>query len=100
MSASMRIYRAEACDLPAVLSLLTERAAWMREQGSRQWSGDLLAPERIAGIIARGGTFLAAREDATPLATITLSCEGDPDFWTAAELDEPAVYVSKMATSL
>jgi hypothetical protein len=97
---SMKIYRAEAGDLPAVLSLLTERAAWLRERGSRQWSGDLLAPERIAGIIERGGTYLAVREDATPLGTTTLSLEGDPDFWTASEEEQRALYVSKMATSL
>ena len=96
---SMRIYRAEAGDLPAVLGLLTERAAWMRERGSRQWEGSLLAPERIAGIIARKGTWLAAREDGTALATITLSRCGDPDFWTGAERAVPALYVSKMATS-
>lgn len=97
---SMRIYQAEAGDLPAVLSLLTERAAWMRERGSLQWSGDLLAPGRIAGIIANRGTYLAAREDGTSLATITLSRSGDPDFWSDAEKDEPALYISKMATSL
>jgi predicted GNAT superfamily acetyltransferase len=97
---SMRIYRAEAGDLPAVLGLLTERAAWMRERGSLQWSGDLLAPERIEGIIAKGGTYLVTRVDGTALGTITLSRAGDPDFWTDAERTEPAVYVSKMATSL
>jgi hypothetical protein len=97
---NMRIYRAEAADLPAVLSLLTERAQWMRERGSLQWSGDLLAPERIEGIIAKGGTYLAVRLDGTALATITLSRDGDPDFWTDAERTEPAMYISKMATSL
>jgi hypothetical protein len=97
---SMRIYRAEAGDLPAVLRLLTERAAWMREFGSRQWSGDLLAPERIAGIIAEGGTYLVMRADAEPLATITISERGDPDFWTNEERWCPSLYVSKMATSL
>jgi hypothetical protein len=97
---NMRIYRAEAGDLPAVLSLLTERAAWMRERGSLQWSGDLLAPERIEGIIAKGGTYLAADVSGRALATITLSRTGDPDFWTDAERTVPALYVSKMATSL
>jgi Acetyltransferase (GNAT) family len=97
---SMRIYQAGAGDLAAILGLLTERAAWMRERGSRQWSGDLLAPARIAGIIARGGTYLATREDATPLGTITISSEGDPDFWRPGEQEQPALYVSKMATSL
>jgi GNAT superfamily N-acetyltransferase len=97
---SMRIYKAEAGDLPAVLSLLIERAAWMRQRGSRQWAGDLLAPERIAGIAERGGTYLAVAEDATPLGTITISPDGDPDFWTETEKAQPAMYVSKMATSL
>ena len=97
---NMRMIKAEPGDLPSVLHLLTERAAWMRERGSRQWSGDLLAPERIAGIIAEGGTWLAMAEDATPLGTITLSEHGDPDFWTADERTWPAIYISKMATAL
>jgi hypothetical protein len=100
VNAAMKIRLADQADLPAVLSLLTERAAWLRERGSRQWSGDLLSAGRIAGIIANRGTYLAVAEDATPLGTITLSSNGDPDFWTGAEKAEPALYVSKMATSL
>ncbi len=85
---------------PDVLALLAERGDWLRQIGSRQWSGDLLAPARIAAIVAEGGTWLAVLEDGTPGGTITISPEGDPDFWTAAELAEPSWYISKMATSL
>lgn len=83
-----------------VQRLLNERAGWMRARGSRQWAGDLLAPERIKGIVERGGTYLCIREDGKLAGTITVSAEGDPDFWTPDELAEPTWYLSKMATSL
>ena len=33
------------------------------------------------------------------MGTVTLSAEADPDFWTAAESRQPALYVSKLAIS-
>lgn len=85
---SLMMHRATAADRFDVQRLLDERAAWLRAKGSRQWDGDLLAPERVARIVERGGTFLAVREDGRLAGTITLSPEGDPDFWTQAELLE------------
>jgi len=84
-----------------VQRLLRERASWLRERGSSQWDGDLVSHARVASIVAQGWTWLTMREDDNRIAgTITLSPQGDPGFWTREELAEPAMYVSKMATSL
>ena len=80
--------------------LLSERGEWLQARGSRQWAGEGLAPERIAGIAARGGSYIAVREDGMLAGTITVSGDGDLDFWIEAERAEPAWYLSKMATSL
>jgi GNAT superfamily N-acetyltransferase len=97
MSLTMR--RATAADRPDVLRLLNDRARWLRDRGLPQWGGGFPA-DRIGRLVARGGTFLAVRHDGTAVGTITLSPDGDPDFWTQSELLEPAWYVTKMATSL
>lgn len=92
--------RATTADLPDVLRLLNERVAWLKSRGLPQW-GRGFDDTRILPIIARGGTFLADSDgESQPVATITISADGDTDFWTAAELCEPAWYVTKMATSL
>jgi hypothetical protein len=96
MSLIMR--RAVAADRPAVLALLNERARWLQARDLPQWGGGFPA-DRIRDLVARGGTFLAVLDD-VPAGTITLSPDGDRDFWTEAELLEPAWYVTKMATSL
>jgi hypothetical protein len=97
MSLTMR--RATAADRSDVLRLLNERARWLQARGLPQWGGGFPA-DRIADLVARGGTFLAVRDDGQAAGTITVSPDGDRDFWTQAELLEPAWYVTKMATSL
>jgi GNAT superfamily N-acetyltransferase len=84
-------------DVPAVMALLNDAAAWLESQGSDQWHGGF-GPGRIGRIAARGGTYIAW-DDGVPAATITTCPAGDPVLWTPGELAEPATYVSKMATA-
>jgi len=92
----MVIGRASSADLAAVLEILDGAARWLHQQGIDQWPTGLpsLSPDRIAAQIQRGETYLIS-EDCAPIATIAVSAAGDPDYWTAAELAEPAVYISK-----
>ncbi len=94
----MVIGRASSADLAAVLEILDGAARWLHQQGIDQWPTGLpsLSPDRIAAQIQRGETYLIS-EDCAPIATIAVSAAGDPDYWTAAELAEPAVYISKTA---
>jgi ribosomal protein S18 acetylase RimI-like enzyme len=94
----MTIRRAVAGDLRTVLSIVHSVQGWLHRQGHDQWpdGSPSLGPVRIGAQIERG-EFWIASEDRDPVAVIALSRDGDPDFWTPAELAEPAIYVSKAA---
>jgi len=88
---------AVADDLAEVLALLNGVASWLTSQGINQWAAGF-AVERIASIIERGEMYLV-RQNGSAIATVTVSADGDADFWTAEELAEPARYVAKLATA-
>ena len=90
--------RATLSDLPDVLALLGARANWLRERGLDQWQ--LRDPARdTEASIGRGDAWVLAAEFRS-VATITMTTSADADFWTPADRDEPAIYVSKLATAL
>jgi len=93
----MTIKHATAADLMEVLALLNEAAAWLHSRGLDQWP-DGFSANRIGPMVARHEVWIA-RNDGRPVGTVTISGEADPDFWTAAESREPAVYLSKLAIS-
>lgn len=88
-------------DLPSVHSLIHAAAEDLHRRGYDQWPNHspTLTPERLGTQIARGETYLVTDGD-DPIATIAVADEGDPDFWTPDELDEPAVYISKAAVAV
>jgi 2-oxo-4-hydroxy-4-carboxy--5-ureidoimidazoline (OHCU) decarboxylase len=43
------------------------------------------------------GEVYIVREDPAVIATVAASRDGDTDFWTPAELAQPALYISKLA---
>jgi len=94
----MTIRRAVPGDLRTVTSVLHSVARWLHRQGYDQWpdGSPSLGPARVGGQIERG-EFWIVSEGRDPVAVIALSRIGDADFWTPAELAEPAVYVSKAA---
>lgn len=94
----MTIRRAVPGDLRTVLSILHSVQRWLREQGQDQWpDGSLsLGPARVGRQI-RYGEFWIASDGPDPVAVIALSRNADLDFWSPAEVTEPAMYVSKAA---
>jgi ribosomal protein S18 acetylase RimI-like enzyme len=94
----MTIRRAVPGDLRTVLAILHSVQRWMRRQGIDQWpdGSPSLGPVRIGAQIGRG-EFWIVSDGRDPIAVMALSRDGDPDFWSPAELAEPAVYVSKAA---
>jgi GNAT superfamily N-acetyltransferase len=86
-------------DLSDVMSLLNQRIEWLRENGSDQWNTGRSFENRMSNAIARRETWLL-RDEGIAIATLSLSKDGDPDFWTPEELRENAFYLGKMATSL
>lgn len=94
----MTIRRAVPGDLRTVLSILHSVQRWLHQQGYDQWpdGSPSLGPIRIGGQIDRG-EFWIVSEERDPVAVIALSRLGDTDFWSPAELAEPAIYISKAA---
>ena len=94
----MMIRQAEADDLHTVLCILHAAADALHERGIDQWpdGSPTLGPGKIGIQISRG-EFWIASDGAGPVAVIAISRDGDPDFWTPAELAEPAMYLSKAA---
>jgi GNAT superfamily N-acetyltransferase len=94
----MTIRRAVPGDLRTVLAILHSAADWLHSRGIEQWpdGSPSLGPIAIGGQIERG-EFWIVSEDRDPVAVIALSRDGDADFWSPAELEEAAVYVSKAA---
>lgn len=94
---TMRLARSD--DLDTVISLLDERIQWLRDRGSDQWSTGRTFQTRLRNSINRKETWLLLDRD-TAIGTVSISTDGDPDFWTPEELAEPAIYVGKMATRI
>ncbi len=85
-------------DLSDVMWLLDLRVAWLAERGLDQWStSGGWRPKMLRSIQA--GEVWIAHDKEFPVATVTLSRGGDADFWTAEELTDDAVYLSKLATN-
>jgi GNAT superfamily N-acetyltransferase len=99
MSKPYVMHRASTTDLPEVMALLDERTRWLRGRGSEQWNTGRNFETGIVDSISRRNTWLL-RDDGASIATLTLTSDGDPDFWTPEELREPALYLGKMASAV
>lgn len=89
--------RAGASDGPVVAGLWTEAARWLASRGIDQWQYPPHA-DRIAASIAAGDCWLAV-VDEHPVGTITVDDRADPEFWTAADEPDTALYAHRMAVA-
>ncbi|GAB3910952.1 GNAT family N-acetyltransferase [Kibdelosporangium lantanae] len=89
---------AKAEELDDVMVLINQRIQWLRERESEQWNTGRPFRTRMENYISHGATWLL-RDVSIPIATVTITTDGDPDFWTPQELRQDALYVEKMATS-
>jgi hypothetical protein len=92
------IRRAGPDDLLTIHSMLHAAARWLHGRGYDQWPdrSPSLTYARLDEQIRKSETYIVS-DGPDPVATIAVSSAGDPDFWTAEELAEPAVYCSKAA---
>jgi ribosomal protein S18 acetylase RimI-like enzyme len=103
----LTLRRAEPADLPGVLTLLADTAAWLYARGVRQWPRDGFGPDRIEPLIEERTLFLLddelraidPDEAAPPVATIALDGHADPEFWTPADDPGAGLYVHKLAVA-
>ena len=66
-------------DAPAIVALLSEAEAWLRDQGSPMWRDNELILDRVSADIGAGLVFVADC-DGTVAATMRFQLE-DPEFW-------------------
>ncbi|GIH91858.1 GNAT family N-acetyltransferase [Planobispora siamensis] len=98
MPRRLTLRRATEDDLPAVLELLAETAAWLNARGVRQWPVGGFPAVRIVPLIGEGVMYLLDGEDG-PAATLALDGGADPEFWTPADRPDAALYVHKLAVA-
>lgn len=99
MSEPYSITRATTTDLTDVMSLINQRIEWLRRSGNDQWNTGRTFEDRILESIQRGETWII-HDDNQAIATLSLTTVGDGDFWTTQELEQSALYLGKMASSL
>jgi GNAT superfamily N-acetyltransferase len=93
------MHQAVPADLDDVMGLLNERMWWLRQRGSEQWNTGRDFRVKIVDSIDRRNTWLL-RDGNASIGTLTLTPQGDPDFWTSEELRDSALYVGKMASAV
>ncbi len=98
MIEELTVRTANTADLPAVLALLKEASAWLRSKGVDQWQRPPRV-DRLRADIERGEVFLAEDGTGEPIATLTLTPDADPDFWTSADEPHAALYVHRLVTA-
>jgi ribosomal protein S18 acetylase RimI-like enzyme len=75
----IRIRKAEASDLPALLDTLTRCVAWMKSRGIEQWDERYPTPEKFAQDIERGNLILSDAHGVVA-ATVVLDTRPDPEY--------------------
>jgi len=89
---------AAADDMPEVISLIEEAAAWLRtkntDQWARPWPSQAGRDSRILADIGRGKTWIGW-DRAVPAVTITADPGADPH-WPDDLRRDPAVYVHRL----
>lgn len=93
----MIVTLARRADLALLLAFRKEAAAWLAEKGTDQWNRPYPADRLLASIEA--GHVFMVRDGSTTPASVTLSPEAEGGLWTASELAEPSIYVSKLTVS-
>lgn len=101
MTYTLTLRPASATDAPALWELIRDVVTWLRSIGSDQWSGweSWLEPDGKLTVPLRNERCWVLTDRGQVVGTITVDPDGDPDFWTPAELAESALYVSKLAVA-
>jgi GNAT superfamily N-acetyltransferase len=100
MTETYRIRPAVREDMNAVLGLIEEAARWLQatkgtDQWARPWPDKKARDKRVAQGIDNGLTWMV-EDDGGLAGTVTFRKHGTGILWTAAELLDRAVYVSRL----
>jgi GNAT superfamily N-acetyltransferase len=98
-SPMFQVRSAVAGDMPAIIGFIDEAATWLADKGTDQWAtpwpDEAQRDDRVRRGIDDGCTWML-QDDGRTVGTISCRAEGNPKLWTAAERDEPALYVSRL----
>jgi GNAT superfamily N-acetyltransferase len=103
MTDTYRIRPAASEDMTAILGLIGEAAKWLQEtkdtdQWARPWPNQNARDDRVSQGIEHGLTWMV-EDDGRLVGTVTCRKQGTDILWTAEELLDRAVYVSRLIVS-
>lgn len=81
-------------DIDTVAAMWVRSAAWLRSKGSDQWQYPVKMTN-IEAAVAADACWLAYR-DGTPIGTITLDTNAEPQYWTPEDEPNNALYIHRM----
>ena len=96
---TLHVRPAVSGDMPAILGFIDEASRWLPMKNTDQWSRPWPDRERRDHRIRRGleaGRTWLVEADGTAAATVSCRPDANPELWTAAERQIPAVYVSRL----
>ena len=90
--------------MKAILGLIDSSAEWLQEykdtdQWARPWPNRRRRNARVRQGIRHRLTWMVEDHQGALIGTITYRHQGNPNLWTAGQLHEPAVYVSRLIVS-
>jgi GNAT superfamily N-acetyltransferase len=92
--ASYVIRAATDTDLDALVALRRYAESWLHAAGIEQWINHTRGVTVIKAGVAAGTTYVVLDDQGEIVASLTLDGP-DPDFWTAADAPETALYLYK-----
>ena len=104
MTPTYTIRLAEPTDMPGILDLINSAAKWLQackdtDQWARPWPDETRRDARVGQGIEDGLTWIVEDSPGMLAATVTCREHGNDTLWSAAELAEDAVYVSRLIVS-
>lgn len=91
------IRRALPHDISAIVGLLSEAGEWLGQRGLDQWQYPPRRERIRAGVDA--GHVYVVEALGRAMATLTLDDHADPEFWTASDDPDDALYVHRLAVA-
>lgn len=89
-----QIRPAAPADLDAVIALRRYAEQWLASAGIDQWTKSAYGDRIIREHFDDGRSFVVEDQAGDVVASLAIG-NGDPDFWTPAELADPAMYLYK-----
>ncbi|WP_160146965.1 GNAT family N-acetyltransferase [Thermomonospora echinospora] len=88
--------------MDTVIGLIDEASQWLRlkdtDQWARPWPDEESRRQRILDGLRTGTTWIV-RDGTVPVATVSMTDEGNPLLWRPDELAERAVYLHRLVIS-